>query len=132
MLPPKRILFVDDQEDICEMMKVFLNSTGCQVETAKTWEEALRLAREEEFDLYILDLKFPSGSGLELCRKIRKFDSETPIIFYSAYTAQIMQMMVKAVGAQASIEKTAPFEKLQEMVSQLTSGAEGKGAGADH
>lgn len=121
MLATKRILFVDDKEDTCEMMKLILSQDGCEVEVTTTWQEALTLARVEHFDLYILDLKFPDGSGLELCRKIRQLDSQTPVVFYSAYTAQIAQPMVTASGAQAFISKADHFEKLQEVISQLTS-----------
>ena len=119
MVPRKRILFVDDQKDTCEVMKLILEEDGYEVQTTNTWEQTLALARDENFDLYILDLKFPDGLGLELCRKIRKFDTETPVVFYSAHSVQMTPQMVTAVGAQASISKTAYFESLKEVIAQL-------------
>ena len=125
MSPPKRVLFVDDKKEVCEMVKILLNALGCEARTATNWEQALALVGSEHFDLYILDLIFPDGSGLELCRKIRKFDSQTPLIFYSAYTAQVTQYMIDAAGAQASVLKTGGFEELQENIARLIGGTDG-------
>lgn len=125
MPPPKRVLFVDDSAEVCEMMKVMLDGLGCEAQTANTWEQALMLAGSGNFDLYILDLMFPAGSGLELCRKIRKVDPQTPLIFYSAHTAQVSPYMVDAAGAQAAISKTARFDELQESIARLIGGADG-------
>jgi len=51
---------------------------------ASDFDEGLRLAQQQDFDLYILDNWMPDKSGVELCRAIRAFDPYTPILFYSA------------------------------------------------
>jgi CheY-like chemotaxis protein len=84
MRPAKsRILCVDDNADICEMLTSLLGHAGYDVTTAATIVEALRLA-EGGFDLFILDKMEPHDTGLELCRELRRRHPDTPIIVYSA------------------------------------------------
>ena len=78
------ILCVEDDRDTCELLTRVLGSSGYEVEPAFTFADALTKALAGEFDVYLLDNKMPDGSGVDLCRRIREFDTETPIIFYSA------------------------------------------------
>ncbi|HEX6186328.1 MAG TPA: response regulator [Pyrinomonadaceae bacterium] len=78
-----RILFVDDHEDTRQLIHYGLKSLGFEVVVADCTSEGLRLAREEQFNLYLLDSRFAEGSGAELCEAIREFDAETPIIFFT-------------------------------------------------
>jgi len=64
--PNCRILYVDDHDDSAEMLKLLLLPMNYEVHSARTVEEALRRARSEQFDLYVLDKRLPDGSGLEL------------------------------------------------------------------
>ncbi|MGN1074830.1 MAG: response regulator, partial [Eubacteriales bacterium] len=66
-----RILVVDDEKLLVKGIKFNLENEGYTVETAFDGEEALRLAREMQFDLIILDLMLPKIDGLEVCRRIR-------------------------------------------------------------
>ena len=59
--PKCRILYVDDHDDSGEMMKLLLAPMNYDVHVARTIEEALRLARSEMFDLYVLDKRLPDG-----------------------------------------------------------------------
>lgn len=78
-----RILFVDDHEDTRFLITYLLNAWGYDVVGADSVGEGLALARDGDFDLYLLDSRFGDGSGTELCEGIREFDKETPIVFYS-------------------------------------------------
>lgn len=48
------------------------------------FKDGLKAASDQKFNLYLLDLWLPDGSGLDLCKKIREFDLKTPVVFYSA------------------------------------------------
>jgi DNA-binding response OmpR family regulator len=84
-----RVLYAEGDKDGCLMISTMLGFSGIEVQAVNTAAEAIRLARTEHFDLYLLDTRFPEGSGFELCRKLRETVLQTPIIFYSgeAYTA---------------------------------------------
>ena len=82
----ERILVVDDEEDVLELVGYNLNRSGYQVETASTGEEALTKTRRKLPDLIILDLMLPGIDGLEVCKQL-KGDVKTesvPIIMLTA------------------------------------------------
>jgi DNA-binding response OmpR family regulator len=105
------ILCIEDDRDTCELMAVSLGMHGYKVEAAHSIKDGLWKAKKERYSLYSIDTQLPDGSGLELCKQIRKFDSTTPIIFYSAdaFPEQIKNAL--SAGAQAYLVKpTDPFE----------------------
>lgn len=117
--PKKRILVVDDYGDSCAAMSLRLQALGYEAASVLTLQEALRLARDQSFDLYILDLKFPDGSGFELCRQIRSFDHQTPIIFHSGAARDVDEQMARAAGAQAFFQKPCSLEELDQTIVRL-------------
>src|SRR2546421_10935494 len=103
---PKRnrqILLVEDHQDTQEMMSKLIEMWGYKVFQAETVSGGMKLAKEQEFILYLLDYQLPDGTGIELCKSIREFDSQTPILFCSAsaYPFNIEQAI--AAGAQGYI-----------------------------
>lgn len=78
-----RILYADDNEDACLMLGALLGFSEIDVSAAHTVEEAFQMAQNGVFDLYLLDGRFPDGDGFELCRSLRLFAPQTPIVFYS-------------------------------------------------
>ena len=96
------ILCVDDNEDTRLMLTVLLRLAHYQVATAGTLTQGLELAKSRQFNLYLVDFKLPDGSGLQLCRQIRSFDSVTPIILCSGNAALDNQQEAMAVGVQAA------------------------------
>ena len=107
-----RILCVDDDRDTCEMLEILLGDSGYKVESAMTVADALKLAQNSSFDLYLLDWYLPDGSGIELCQSIREFDTSTPILFCTgaAYEADIKRAM--KAGAQGYLVKPTGAEDL--------------------
>ncbi len=65
------------------MLSIMCEFSDIKVVTTKTVAEAWRLAILENFDLYLLDSRFPGGGGLELCRCLREYAPDTPIFIYS-------------------------------------------------
>jgi DNA-binding response OmpR family regulator len=78
------ILYAEDNEDAGIMLKILLEMSEIDVFIAISVEEALRAALNGDFDLYLLDNRFPGESGLELCQRLRTFSPRTPIVFYSS------------------------------------------------
>ena len=78
-----KILVVDDEQLLVKGIKFNLENEGYQVETAFDGKKALELARNNNYDLIILDLMMPEIDGLECCMKIREF-SNVPIIMLTA------------------------------------------------
>jgi DNA-binding response OmpR family regulator len=115
----KRILLVEDHEDAWELVEFSLDEY--MLFFARDFRGGLCLARQGYFDLYILDNWLPEGSGVELCRLIRKFDPHTPILFYSAagYTRDIQEAL--RAGAQAYLIKPINPDELKQAVALLTS-----------
>ena len=123
-----RILFIDDNEEASEMMKLILSNEDYEVVTAVTFVEALEQATESEFDLYVLDRNLPDGSGLELCQKLTQLTPNVPCIFYSGDAYAIHRSEALAAGAQDYIAKP-DIDKLLQRVNQLLSDSECAAAG---
>lgn len=83
MRPPKRVLCVEDNEDIRFMLTRMLRAAGFDAASAAGVEEATALTRREHFDLFILDTKLEGESGIDLCRTLRALRPDASVIFYS-------------------------------------------------
>src|SRR5215207_5123854 len=79
------VLYCEDHYDTRAVMTLVLERAGFRVTAAVSGAECLKLARDgQRFDLCLLDHTFPDASGVAVCEEIRKFDAETPVLFYSA------------------------------------------------
>jgi CheY-like chemotaxis protein len=105
--PPakKRILCIDDNEDNCFMLTSLLGSVGHEAKSVDSMERALEFAHKDSFNLYVLDSWLAEGSGTELCQKIREFDTQTPIIFYSGAAYESDRREALQAGANAFVVK---------------------------
>ena len=114
-----RVLYIEDHEDTRELVTMVLEQRSFQVVTGSTIEVGIRLAGSQNFDLYLLDSWLPDGSGLDLCRQIRKFDKATPILFYSAAAYEIDREKAISSGAQAYLIKPSQPSELCSLVCKL-------------
>jgi len=117
-----RILYVEEHAESCELLVLWLSDSGYEVAPANNMSLGLRLAKSGIFAACILGDKFPDGTGLELCREIRSFDPNTPIIFYSALTRDCDQDAAMNAGAQAYLIKPDDFEKIEPTIKRLVGG----------
>ena len=115
----RRVLCVDDDDDTCSMLCGLLGLIDCEGSTAATAAEALLLIARSRFDLYLLDNWLPGGSGVELCREIRRSDASTPIVFYSGAGQDSERAEAIEAGAQAYLVKPGDAAALVETVRQL-------------
>jgi len=81
------------------------------------------LARTNNFDLYVIDNWMSGDSGIDLCKKLREFDSWTPILFHSGAPFERDKQQAFAAGAQGYLVKPAGPEELMMEVSRIISGA---------
>lgn len=115
------ILYIEDHDDTRELVTLILANSNYRVTTAASSKEALKLARGKHFDLYILDSWLPDGSGIELCKRIREFDSRTPIMFLSAAAYETDKQAAIDSGAQRYLVKPADIQVLSNEVNALIS-----------
>lgn len=98
----RRILCVDDQDDMCSLINTILSDY--EVVSAHSKAEGLRKATGGLFDLFLLDYYLPDGTGLELCLLIRDFDDSTPILFVTDMDG-LNQQQIASVNGQGLIHK---------------------------
>jgi DNA-binding response OmpR family regulator len=118
-----RILHVDDHQDTRLMMAALLQDRGYGVLTAGSVAEALELTKDIAFDLYILDVRLPDGTGVELCQKLRKMRPGVPIIYYSAYGDAVEVDRSLAICGDAYLKKPVCIADIEDMVARLLAGA---------
>ena len=127
-LPKYRVLYIEDHADTVEMVTLMLQAGGLNVQACSTLEAGLAAAADHKFDLYLLDVWLPDGSGMDLCRKIREFDAKTPIVFYSAAAYDGDKDAALESGAQAYLVKPTDSPNLCERIFSLL----GRDGNEDH
>ena len=106
----KKVLVVDDEKLIVKGIRFSLEQDGMEVTCAYDGEEALQLAREQKFDMILLDIMLPKLSGTEVCQQIREF-SNVPIVMLTAKSEDMDKIMGLEYGADDYITK--PFNILE-------------------
>jgi CheY-like chemotaxis protein len=114
-----RILHVDDDPDIRLLISASLHEFGYVVATAGTNAEALDLAKQLKFDLCILDVKLPDGSGIELCQEIHQLQPGVPALYYSAYASDEEQEAALSVCGDAYLKKPVSAAILEQTIADL-------------
>ncbi|HEX2732010.1 MAG TPA: response regulator transcription factor [Polyangiaceae bacterium] len=111
----KRILVVDDEPRIREVVQYALEREGCQVLSAPNAKQGLALLGEEAIDLVVLDIMLPDANGLDLCRELRA-KTQVPILFLSARGEEVDRVIGLEVGADDYLAK--PFGT-RELVARI-------------
>lgn len=81
----KRILVVEDEEDLLEIYSSFLRNAGYTVETALDGRRAIEMAKKTEFDLVLLDIKLPDIMGDEVARKLKEINEGIIIVMVTGF-----------------------------------------------
>lgn len=105
-----RVLIVEDDSDIVELLKLYLESNGFVAIDASDGIEALEILNQREVDIALVDVMMPRMNGYELVKRIREF-SNMPIIFVSAKNMDADKVLGLDIGADAYITK--PFNPLE-------------------
>lgn len=112
----KNILVVEDEKNIAELERDYLEANGYDVELVLNGKNGLDRAIESDFDAIILDVNLPELDGFEVCRQIRKI-KEVPIIFVSSRKDEIDKIRGLGIGADDYITK--PFSP-SELVARVS------------
>lgn len=112
----KKILVIEDEKNIAELERDYLEANGYEVEIAFDGKSGLDRALESDFDLVILDVMLPGIDGFEVCRQIRK-SKECPVLMVSAKKDEIDKIRGLGLGADDYITK--PFSP-SELVARVT------------
>ena len=111
----KKILVVDDEKPISDIISFNLDNEGYAIEKAYDGEQALEVFEKSQPDLVILDLMLPKMDGLEVCREIRK-QSAVPVIMLTAKDSEIDKVLGLELGADDYVTK--PFSN-RELIARV-------------
>jgi DNA-binding response OmpR family regulator len=109
------------------MMAALLQDCGYGVLTAGSVAEGLDLAKEINFDLYILDIRLPDGTGVQLCQRLRELNPKIPILYYSAYGDEADHQNALETCGDAYLKKPVCIADIQETIAELLKKAEADG-----
>ena len=114
---PARVLVADDDRNIADLVRMYLQKAGYDVTVARDGDETEKLLKEQSFDLAVLDIMMPGPDGLQIVRHLRR-RSELPVIFLSARSSDIDKVAGLQYGADDYVTK--PFNPA-ELVARVQS-----------
>ena len=109
----RKILIVDDEKNIADIIAFNLKKEGYQVIKAGDGEEGVKMAMEENPDLILLDIMMPKMDGYEACKKIRE-KKNTPIIMLTARAEELDKVLGLELGADDYVTKPFGVRELME------------------
>ncbi|MDY6973308.1 MAG: response regulator [Thermodesulfobacteriota bacterium] len=122
-----KILVVDDELPICDILDEFLSLQGYQITTATNGQDALSLFEGSRPHMVLLDLSMPGMSGMEVLRRIRAVDKETHVIIASAFGDSDTVREALKMGANYYMEKPIDLDHLLNMLAALRQSTEIRG-----
>lgn len=114
-VPPPKVLVVDDEQKLVELVGTYLRAEGFQVLMAYDGPSALDIARAQRPDVVVLDVMLPGLDGIEVCRKLRQF-SDAYVLMLTARSEEIDKIIGLSVGADDYLTK--PFSP-RELVARI-------------
>lgn len=116
----KRILVVDDDEEVRSFMGFFLNDAGWTVRFAESAESALQAFSEGEFDLVLTDVRMPGMGGIGLLERLRSIDQKVPIVVTTGAELNSDELKSTLVrGAREVIPKVMLFKAIRPLLKEL-------------
>lgn len=112
----RRVLIVEDNHDLAELVALHLKDLGCEVQLAADGTMGFRQAQASDFDAVILDLMLPGMQGLELCRRLRAHERYIPILMLTAKSSEMDRVAGLEIGADDYITK--PFS-MPELIARV-------------
>jgi two-component system KDP operon response regulator KdpE len=113
-----RVLAIDDDPALTELLPLLLQPSGIEVKTANSGAEGLQMLQKEDADVVLLDLMMPEMDGWEVCRRIRNF-SAVPILILSALDTPGVVAKALDMGADDYLVKPVPSDVLSAHIRNL-------------
>ena len=120
----KRILVIDDENDLCELLSIRLSHLGYSVESALDGPSGLTMVKDFGPDVIFLDINLPGMGGWEVCQKIRAQEKGKAASIFILTGAKMdqHQKLAKEFGANGVLEKTVGFTELMEALERIKVG----------
>ena len=112
----KRILLVEDDDDIADLLELHLTDAGHAVDVVGDGDDGLAQALTEAYDLIVLDIMLPGTDGFDICRRLRQEKCPTPILMVTAKTEEVDKVLGLELGADDYITK--PFS-IREVLARV-------------
>jgi two-component system response regulator PilR (NtrC family) len=113
-----KILVVDDDASIRNMLAIVLKSEGYKVTVADSSESALKEMKNQAFELVISDIKMPGISGIELLKKVKMIDTEVPVIMITAFASANDAVEAMKLGAEDYVTKPFNLDELKLIIQK--------------
>lgn len=114
-----RLLLLEDDRLFAQTLEDFLEEEGFEVVMAHGGDEALDRAREERFDLFILDINVPGPNGIEVLRQLRNDHNEKPALFLTSHTQREKLFEAFGAGGDDFVGKPVDLEELRVRIAAL-------------
>jgi DNA-binding NtrC family response regulator len=118
MMGQRKVLVVDDDENILSAFRDFLRGEGCHMIAASSSEEAMRKIEQQHLDLLITDIKLKNESGITFFMRVKAIRPNLPVIVITGYPDLISEQDVRAYGADFFFLKPLELHKLREAVTK--------------
>jgi DNA-binding response OmpR family regulator len=119
-----RILVVEDQRDIAELVRMHIRDLGHHVDLAQDGDEGLARARVGNYDLIVLDVMLPRRDGLDVVRQLRMEQNPVPVLMLTARSAEIDRVLGLELGADDYLTKPFSIPELQARIKAILRRAE--------
>lgn len=114
-----KILVVDDQVVILDLIRAMGKSSGFEIKTAQNGSEGLQMALSEKFDIILTDLAMPGLSGLELAREVKKKYAHIPIILITGWEVNLDKAQLEVAGILEVLYKPFRLEQLTDIINNI-------------
>lgn len=115
-----KILLVDDEDHLQEVLGLLLELDGHQVTTAFSGEQALERAKDKKFDLVITDFKMPGMNGMDVVRTIKKDNPDTAVVMITGYPTEDTEKEAQKLGVDDYIAKPFHMDKMREVIRRVS------------
>jgi two-component system, response regulator, stage 0 sporulation protein F len=116
------VLVVDDEKNICDLLKVALEQIGCEVETTCEGAVAIVWADERKYDAIFLDIKMPGMNGVEVLKNLRKVQPNAAFVMITGYAGSDLVDESLSSGAFVCLSKPFGISQVQDIIRTLYDG----------
>ena len=114
-----KILVLDDEVKIRELVREALSVQGYDVTTVPTPDQAMDIIYREPFDLILLDIRLPGESGITVLKKIREYSEKIPVVIYSGFVTADLETVLRTFGANEVLRKDVGIIPLVEQIDKI-------------
>lgn len=107
-MEPKRVLVIDDEPEVCDLIRRILNHSGYRVDVVQAPPETVASLLVQRYDVVTVDLKMPDMDGVDVAELARVVDSRVPIVVISGFLTPNAKSRLRKLGIRHFLEK--PFE----------------------